>query len=286
MPNTLKSEDFGLKIYNRFPFKYREDDEKQNFALKRYIQSLADGGFKYCIDEINGIINLIDPDNTDTKVLPILFRQYGLEIFNGIPENYLRYLLPKLGELYSKKGSIDVVEFITSSLTGIKTSTEVTYIERDKDGNIIRNDPDNPYIDIKLEMDYNNGNYFPDSEQLERLLSNFVPFYCDLRLVYSYMFYEEEVLTLKELSEILNIKDSVIESGSLNVTDIDIVQKEVIKDKISEESQKIWNSDSNCLTNNLSKLLSSNEESSRFFTNGLVSYDNITNKDGSKEVRY
>lgn len=281
MPNTLKSEDFGLKIYNRFPFKYREDDEKQNFALKRYIQSLADGGFKYCIDEINGITSLIDPDNADPKVLPILFRQYGLEIFNGIPENYLRYLLPKLGEIYSKKGSIDVVEFITTSLSGIKTSTEVTYVKRDENGNIISEDLDNPNIDIKLEMDYNNDNYFPDSEQLERLLSNFVPFYCDLRLIYSYMFHEEEVLTLKEIYENFNIKDSTNESGTLSITDIDLIQKEVLSDTISEDNQPIWNLDDNSLTNNLSYVLNSS-----FTTNGLNNYDIVTNIDGSKEVRY
>ena len=140
MSNILKSEDFGLKLYNRFPYKYREDDEKQNYALKRYIESLSDGGFKYAIDEINGIPTIIDPDNVSSKILPILFKQYGLEVFNGVPESYLRYLLPKLGEVWSKKGSLSAVEFITSSISGIKTSTEMSY---DKSGN--------PNIDIKLE---------------------------------------------------------------------------------------------------------------------------------------
>ena len=122
MSNILDSEDFGLKLYNRFPPKYREDDISQNYALKRYLQSLADGGFKYAIDEINGIIDLIDPNKVNTEIFPILFSQYGLEIFKGIPENYLRYLLPKLGEAWSKKGSLSVIEFISSSIT-LKEST-------------------------------------------------------------------------------------------------------------------------------------------------------------------
>ena len=42
MSNILNSEDFGLKIYNRFPPKYREDDVGQNFALKRYLQALSE----------------------------------------------------------------------------------------------------------------------------------------------------------------------------------------------------------------------------------------------------
>ena len=154
MSNILNSEDFGIKIYNRFPPKYREDDVGQNYALKRYLESLSDGGFKYSIDEINGITTLIDPDRVDSKVLPVLFQQYGLEIFNGIPEEYLRYLLPKLGEAWSKKGSLSVVEFITSSLSGVKVSTDIVY----KDNN--------PIINVKLEMDYNlQINEFPDDEK-------------------------------------------------------------------------------------------------------------------------
>lgn len=187
MSSILNSENFGQKIYDKFPLKYREDDIGQDFALKRYLQSLSDGGFKHSIDEINGITTLIDPEKADAKVLPILFKQYGLDIFNGIPENYLRYLLPRLGEAWSKKGSTSVVEFITSSLSGIKTTTEVEY-----------DDKENPIVNVRLEMDYNIGDYFPDAEQFIRLLQNFVPFYSDVRLLYSYLFYESEVLGSKD----------------------------------------------------------------------------------------
>lgn len=201
MSSILNSDDFGLKIYNRFPPKYREDDVGQNYALKRYLQALSDGGFKYAIDEINGITTLIDPDKVDAKVLPVLFKQYGLDIFNGIPEEYLRYLLPKLGEAWSKKGSLSVVEFITSSLSGIKTSTEVNYDEKD-----------NPIVNVRLEMDYNIGDYFPEAEQFTRLLENFVPFYCDVSMLYSYLFHETQVLVGKE-DDYLSIIDIMNEKG-------------------------------------------------------------------------
>lgn len=183
MSNILNSKDFGLKIYNRFPPKYREDDAMHSYALKRYLQSLSDGGFAYSIDEMNGILDLIDPIKVDAKLLPVLFKQYGLEVFNGIPEEYLRYLLPNLGEAWSKKGSTSVVEFVTSSLSGIKTSTQTTYT-----------DDNNPLITVKLEMDYSLGDYFPDVERFSRLLTNFIPFYCDTKLIYSYVFNEKQVL--------------------------------------------------------------------------------------------
>ena len=206
MSNILNSEDFGLKIYNRFPPKYREDDVGQNFALKRYLQALSDGGFKYSIDEINGIADLKDPDKVDSKMLPILFKQYGLDIFNGIPEEYLRYLLPKLGEAWTKKGSLSVIEFITSSITGVKTDTEVKFDSQE-----------NPLINVKFEMDYNLNGYFPESNQFMRLLENFVPFYCDLGLVYSYLFYENQILVGKDEEVFANIHENKSEKGLLGL---------------------------------------------------------------------
>lgn len=208
MSNTLDSKDFGLKIYDRFPPKYREDDARQNYALKRYLEALSDGGFAHAIEDINGITTLIDPEKIDAKFLPILFKQYGLEVFNGIPEEYLRYLLPKLGEAWSKKGSLSVVEFIISSLSGIKTSTQVTY-----------DDNGNPLVDVRLEMDYNIGNYVPNVEQFNRLLKNFVPSYSDVNMLFSYLFFEEQVLNAKDNGLIMLIKDIKDELGVLSDDD-------------------------------------------------------------------
>lgn len=207
MHNTLNSSDFGLKIYDKFPPKYREDDIAQKFALKRYLEALSDGGFKHAIDDINGITHLIDSEKIDANVLPFLFKQYGLEVFNGIPENYLRYLLPKLSEAWSKKGSLGVVEFIVSSLSGIKVDTEVSYDEAE-----------NPLVSVILEMDYNIGDYFPEAGQFNRILRNFIPFYCDSVLVYSYNFAEKQSIWCSEdKGQTLKITDTGIEKGILKL---------------------------------------------------------------------
>ena len=282
MSSIFNSDDFGLKIYNRFPPKYREDDVGQDYALRRYLQALSEGGFKHSIDEINGITSLIDPDRVDSKVLPILFKQYGLDIFNSIPEEYLRYLLPKLGEAWSKKGSFSVVEFITSSLSGIKTTAKVVYDEKN-----------NPIVDVKLEMDYNIGDYFPEAVQFTRLLENFVPFYCDINMVYSYLFYESQILVGKE-QDLYTIHDTKYEIGAFSsdrsfvkkgtsavfgealmgvsvlgtVSEVDTNEYHVVEERA--ESGNLFIPVDTCTNRSYNVLNSS------FFTNGLYCYDLVT----------
>lgn len=268
MSNILSSDDFGLKIYNRFPPVYREEDAKVNFALKRYLQALSDGGFKYAIDEINGITALIDPNTALSKALPILFKQYGLEIFNGIPEPYLRYLLPKLGEAWSKKGSLSVVEFITSSLSGIKTSTIVEYDEEE-----------NPTVGVRLEMDYNIGDYFPEASQFSRLLRNFVPFYCDLNLIYSYLFFENDTVVGTEGGFKYNIKHDPAED--VLAVGTQYTENNAIVSTISESAGVFIPSENNALTNRLNYTLNNT-----FCTNALYSYDTVWIRGVSQLVLY
>lgn len=203
MSNLLKSDDFGLKIYNRFPPKYREDDVRENLALQRYLQSAGDGGFKFVIEDVNGLTDIINPDKIKAEHLPILFEHYGMEVFNGIPEQYLRYLLPKLSEIYSMKGSLNSVDYVCTSLSGIKTVTSVSYDEGD-----------NPLVTVKLEMDFNIGEFVPDTTQLHRILEKFIPFYCDLLIVYSYLFYETADISMAERT-FMNIIDTKNEKSYL-----------------------------------------------------------------------
>lgn len=187
MAERLDPKDFGLKMYSRFPHSYRVDDVDQKYALRRYLEAAADGGFKYTIEEQNGILDLINPQTSPLDVVYLLYEQYGLDLFHGIPEEFLRAFLPNLGFAWSKKGSLDVVEYIVSSLSGIKTSTEVTYDEFD-----------NPIVTVRLEMDFSVSDYFPNTQQFERILENFIPFYCDALLIYSYVYYEEQDLIARE----------------------------------------------------------------------------------------
>lgn len=186
--NRLSPNGFNDYIYNHLPEYYREMDKETGYQLKKFLSSLNES-LELSIDESNGILDIIDPERTPSKVLPHLFKSYGLEVFNGIPESYLRFLLPIIGELWSRKGSMEALKFLTSSITGIRTSTEIVY---DEEGN--------PVIDVRLEMDNNMDDYFPNTEQLNRVIRDFIPFYCDSLLIYAYIFNEEQKASMRSYS--------------------------------------------------------------------------------------
>lgn len=191
MSTTLNGTKFGERLYDTLPHLYHSEDEMVDFALKRYLQALSDGGYAYVIDELNGILDLNDPTKTPAELLPVLFEQYGLPIFNGIPEAYLRKLLPILRDLYARKGATTVIEYLTSIISDVKSEIIIS--------------PDfkeNYHIDIRLEMDYDQqgARDLPDREQLLRIIKEFLPFFIEVTFIFSYLFYELAKIQAKEFS--------------------------------------------------------------------------------------
>lgn len=191
MAIMLEGSRFGERLYGTLPSMYRYIDTTTEYALERYLQVANLGGFTPVINELNGEVNLIDPDKTPEDVLPIAFEHYGLAIFNGLPDIFLRKMLPMISELYARKGTPTVIEYLTSLLTGVKTTVEI--------------DPDfdeNYGININLEMDYGSdtSNELPDRDQMLRIINEFMPFFCNVLVVYSYLFYESGRIRLTESS--------------------------------------------------------------------------------------
>lgn len=209
MEYNLNSKDFGLKIYNKFPASYREDDFKVNLALKRYMQSISDGGFKHVIDDINKMTSLVNPNTCSMDILKALFNQYGFTDIYNVPEDYLRFLLPMLSTAWGKKGSISVVESIISIISGIDARTDIEYRA---DGSI--------HVTIRLEMDFELSDYFPDTKQFHRIAKSFLPFYTDNSILYSYVYYENQTVHLVEEYPYLTvIRENVLETPSLACTE-------------------------------------------------------------------
>lgn len=192
MSKVMDSKTFSEKLYNTLPVMYHNADSMVDYALKRYLQVLSDGGYSFVVDELNGILNLNDPERTPSEVLGVLFEQYGLPLFNGIPEVYLRKLLPILGDLYARKGATTVIEYLTSIISDVKTDIVIS--------------PDflNDYhVDLRLEMDYDQtgARDLPDREQLLRIIKEFLPFFIEVTIIFVYMFYETAKLQARERLE-------------------------------------------------------------------------------------
>lgn len=207
----LDGSNFGSKIYNKFPLQYQEDDFQIGEPLKRYLQALNDGGFNIIINYMNGILDLKDSSRTPLNVLYALYENLGLPMFNGIPENYLRSFLPYLSLSWKHKGSIEVVEYVCSAVTGVKITTSITHTDvrtsvfgEAKIGNSLMGNVDSystPIITVTLEMDFSVSDYLPDPVQLKRILLNFLPFYCDLQLIYKYVYSDEVSLLFREFDD-------------------------------------------------------------------------------------
>ena len=210
MSNTLDVNSFGDRIYNKFPAKYRLDDKEQDFALKRFIQTAGEG-FSVIIEDTNSLLELVDIDKIPTDKLPIIFKQYGLNIFNGIPETYLRNLLPNLSTAWAKKGSKDVLEYIATSLaSGAKVRVSAETITKKDDEDITTA----VCLTIRVYVQTSFSGMYPNAEQYKRILGQFIPFYCDFIVPYVYEYDEvakvfgEEVIIGDELKKVTREDDA------------------------------------------------------------------------------
>ncbi len=176
MAKLLESKDFWERIYDRFPDMYKRDDAGTNYALKRFIES-AGAGFEYVIDEVNGIVDLIDSSKTPIQFIENLYNSLGLEVFYGLPETFLRNLVPYINSMFALKGSTSAVEFMSNVVSGVKCELDTSNIEE--------------HLIVRLVMDMNNSSRFPNLQQMERIVKEFIPFYLTTLIMYSYLFIEE-----------------------------------------------------------------------------------------------
>ena len=258
MSELLDSNTFGDKIYDRFPEMYKRDDKETGYQLKRFIQTAGEG-FKCVIDEINGISDLRDSDKVDSSILPVIYASHGLEVFNGIPEPYLRNLIPLLNSLFSRKGSISAVDYLCSIISGVICTVDTSHFLEDY------------RIDILLDMDTSIKDNFPSVEQLRRIVKEFVPFYCNTSLVFEYYFTDSFRVSLRDSG----FRDYVVNEtqGLISVLIEDTLEEEEVTEN-KQENYSLYNNsvneNSNFLNNPRLKL------TNNIFLNSFNGYDTIT----------
>lgn len=119
-----------LLYYKKLPQIYRDEDKKLEYPLKRYLESLIDGGFCGSIEDIEGVMLLIDPETIPEKFFPYLYESFGLEYFPDIDVSYHRKFLMNIGELIKRRGTFSCVQFLIKVLTGLEA--ELSF----EDGNL------------------------------------------------------------------------------------------------------------------------------------------------------
>lgn len=185
MSNVLNPDTFGDKLYNRLPSLYRTSDSNNNLALKRYLESLSEGGFSKLIDEMNNLLNIVDPEKSPHKALKYLFSQYGVTMFQGVDEKLLRKLLQIISDVFSRKGSKSTIYYIASLLTGCECVINYTI----KDGTYL--------LKISFEVE-DESHLLSDADKnfLESILKDYIPFYWDTTFE-SYIGHNNEIGSIR-----------------------------------------------------------------------------------------
>ena len=107
-------------LYNKkLPQIYRNEDGSIGFPLKRYLESLIDGGYYVSITDIEGIETLVDPMTVPEEFFPYLCESFGFKYFPDIDIYYQRKFLSNIGELQRRRGTYSSVHYLTKALTGL-----------------------------------------------------------------------------------------------------------------------------------------------------------------------
>lgn len=123
-----KKIDFGNYLYNRLPELYRREDAKDgiDFALKRYLDVLDKGGLQLLFGELLTLYDLFDVDTCPKEVLPLISRLLGYNFIDEVDEFMQRKIVSNLVEIYKRKGTKSVIDFITREFTHFDTKVVET----------------------------------------------------------------------------------------------------------------------------------------------------------------
>lgn len=119
MANITSKGMIDLLYLKKLPKVYRDEDSKIGFPLKRYLESLIEGGYSNVIEDIEGAELLTDPMTVPDKFFPYLCESFGLTYFPDIDISYQRKFLANIGELNKRRGTYASVRYLIRALTGL-----------------------------------------------------------------------------------------------------------------------------------------------------------------------
>lgn len=109
----------GSHLYNRLPRLYRFADSETDYTLARFLDALG-GSLDYTYNSVEEILKLLDVEKMDVRFLPFYARMFGVTYENDVPEEFQRKFLANLVDIFKRKGTKEVIEFIAREITGME----------------------------------------------------------------------------------------------------------------------------------------------------------------------
>lgn len=264
-----KKINFGNYLYNRLPEMYRREDAKDgiDFALKRYLEVLDKGGLQLLFGELLTLYDLFDVDTCPKEVLPLISRLLGYNFIDEVDEFMQRKIVSNLVEIYKRKGTKSVIDFITREFTHFDTKVVETQFRIFKTWSPKpKGVPSSVYVEPRTlgrqapDLDtcflfseegiYNYHGIITSCdakasqvELLNRLLREFLPVYCNL-----YIQLRKEVETYSDTLQLQgndqvhklttkDIEDKILTKVANNVKVKYNVETENVKSTVESEDQ-------------------------------------------------
>lgn len=240
--------DFSSYLYNRLPEVYRREDCRSdvNYALKRYLEALGNGGINNLFSEVLDLYDILDIEKTPEDVLPLWGKLFGYDYIHEVEPAVQRKILQNLIELYRRKGTKSAIEFITREFTSFDTQViEMQYRMFKTWSPKPKNIPKDVYVEprtLSSKGITNDTCYLLSSlkgmcnEQgiiivvdaqgnqlglLNRLLLEFMPIYCKIYL------------------RVKNVYDKYTDGLSLETTDSEPTLKVTDRDKLTMSNTEV-----------------------------------------------
>ena len=169
---ALTSADLLQYAYFRcLPEIYRDEDKNLGYPLYRYLQTIILGGYELSVQDIENLLNLVDPENCPEEFFPFLYESFGLEYYPDVAVDYHRKLLMNYGELKRRRGTYSCIKFLVRVLTSL--DVKLRYFRGE------HQDVYGRYLVVSLQAKTIEDilNLDNDSALIQKFLGLFIPYY-------------------------------------------------------------------------------------------------------------
>lgn len=178
MPLTY--EELLKYAYNRcLPEIYRDRDSDIGNPLYRYMQSIIEGGCNPALQDVEGLLSLVDPETCPEEFFPYLYESFGFQYYPDVDVKYHRKFLMNFGELRRRRGTYSCVRFLVRVLTSM--DAKQSYLRGIYDGQ----DGRHLIIDLQANSAEDIINMELSVRVIEQFLTLFVPYYITTHLTNS-----------------------------------------------------------------------------------------------------